>query len=422
MKSIYFCVIFVLFSMAGGASEMTASLLQQQKQYIQNPDQVDFSTYEDWTRVEQEVSHAALSLGDEAIAKGKVACLLLGGGQGSRLGSGRAKGLEPVSLIQRKSLLQMFLEKIACAQRKYRVELPLLVMTSSGNHQEIVEFLTQNQWFGLQERQIFFFTQDNLPFCDEKGQWLYTNEGHVLSGPDGNGRALHRLYESGGCDFLRAKGVEHITMIQIDNPLADPFDRMLIALHCHQHSDVSAIAVTRDYEGEKAGMFASEGGALRVIEYIEQFSKNFSFINTGLYCFTLDFVEHVGSNNLPLPWHLAHKQFFPGQCGWKFEYFIFDVFRYAERFSVLVKPRLECFSPLKNATGEKSIATVQKDLSLRDRKRYHELSRQEAQGAVELSWDFYYATPEEEKKWRSAVWPSSGYITPKQLFSHSPAL
>ncbi|MBS0628352.1 MAG: UTP--glucose-1-phosphate uridylyltransferase [Verrucomicrobia bacterium] len=424
----YFRVIFFVIGIVHCFSEQnfierglmdnnqSSSLKEKQKQFVLHPVKEDFSSYRDWTEATLEGSTEDILCGETLLKEGKVGCLLLAGGQGSRLGEGIAKGRVNVSLVQNKSLFQIFFEKTLYAGLQCGRKLPIAIMTSFYNHEETVEYLSSHNWFGLSEDQVYFFSQENLPFCDEEGNQIFQESGAIMEGPDGNGKALHRMYESGVLDAFRQLGVEHVNMIQIDNPLADPFDKSFIGFHHRKESDISIIAVTRESEGEKAGVLASDNGFCRIVEYTEKLQGPFSLLNTGLFCFKVDFIERIGKENKQLPWHIAYKKISEDKFAWKFEYFIFDVFSYAKTISVFVEPRSGCFSPLKNAEGDKSLKTVRRDLLQKDRDRYTLLTGKDAPASdIELSFAFYYPKPEEIILWKEVKWPSMGYITPEAL-------
>lgn len=403
----------ILLSIQSFAGEkMDQFLAKSQKEWILNPLQRENSSYQDWNEVFFSVTKEEEDLGEKILSQGKVACLLLAGGQGSRLGA-PLKGAVPVSVIEKKSLFQIFCEKTFYAGEKYGRKFPLIIMTSLQNHEETLSFFDENHYFGLSKDQVFFFSQQELPFCDDQGEWIKNSSGEVLKGPDGNGRALHELYESGLLAKMEEQGIEHIQMLQIDNPLADPFDARFIGFHKHREADISMISVAKESEEEKAGMLASDRGSLRVVEYTEKQDLSLSYLNIGLYCFTTSFIKKLGKDNLPLPWHTAYKKVDGEKYGWKFEYFIFDVFAYAKTFAVLVQPREECFSPLKNATGDKSLATVQRDLLAKDKRRYEAIIDRPAPEKLELSFVFYYPKSKDVEDWRKVVWPKEAYISNK---------
>lgn len=112
-----------------------------------------------------------------AIADGKVAVLLMAGGQGTRLGSADPKGCYDIGLPSHKSLFQLQAERIKALQgvaaakagkREEEVRIRWYVMTSAPTHDKTRAFFgwgTDGQKtaervnFGLDEDQVVFFQQ-----------------------------------------------------------------------------------------------------------------------------------------------------------------------------------------------------------------------------------------------------------------------
>src|SRR3989338_11495307 len=67
-------------------------------------------------------------IGEKCISEGKAACVLLAGGQGTRLSHTGPKGTYPVSPIQKKSLFQLVAEKVKAASLKANRPLLLAIM------------------------------------------------------------------------------------------------------------------------------------------------------------------------------------------------------------------------------------------------------------------------------------------------------
>ena len=61
----------------------------------------------------------AREVGEKLLAEGKVAALLVAGGQGSRLGFEHPKGMFPIGPVSGKTLFQIHLEKIVARSRRY---------------------------------------------------------------------------------------------------------------------------------------------------------------------------------------------------------------------------------------------------------------------------------------------------------------
>ncbi|MFI0478646.1 MAG: hypothetical protein ACH349_05975, partial [Candidatus Rhabdochlamydia sp.] len=87
-------------------------------------------------------------IGCELINQGKVGCLILAGGDGSRLDWKGPKGTFPICIKnQKKSLFQRLCEKIKKKQSLGQC-LQIAIMTSLSNHAETENFFKKNHFFG----------------------------------------------------------------------------------------------------------------------------------------------------------------------------------------------------------------------------------------------------------------------------------
>ncbi len=292
-------------------------------------------------------------IGQELLKEGAVGCLIVAGGQGSRLGFDGPKGLYP--LVGEKTLFQLILEK-GCKGR------PVAIMTSPTNHKATVDYFLKNDSFGLGDK-LSIFLQSELPILQDDGRLFMENATKLATGPNGNGIALQRLVEEGIAEKWRESGVRYITLIPVDNPLADPFDPELIGHHHLTESEVTVKCIKRGDPNEKVGVMVETPRGVEVVEYselpdqvrnskLDNGALEYPCANISLFCFSLPFAERVALEELPL--HLAHKKVksIEGEImGWKFETFIFDVLPLAKKVTALVYPRERCFAPLKEANG-----------------------------------------------------------------------
>jgi UDP-N-acetylglucosamine/UDP-N-acetylgalactosamine diphosphorylase len=364
-----------------------------------------------------------------ALENGKLnaGCLILAGGEGSRLGMRGPKGTAAVTLHRKKSLFQLLFERTKAASEKAGEPLPLSLMTSPLNHEATLLFLEEHAFFGLPREQLFIFQQNLLPYLDENGNWILLPSKKFAMAPDGNGGALKGFYTAGIWEKWRALGITDVAIVPIENALADPFDEKLISAHRNAGAQMTLKCIERTDPEEKVGVLVSEGGKLRVVEYFElplelRASRKqngallYPLANTGLLCARMDFIQKVGQEAaLSLPWHLQRKQFFNEtfwQDVWKFETFLFDLLPYAKKIHVSLYPREEVFAPLKNAQGDASLETVHEALLNADRRQYARVTGvpPPAERLFELDPAFYYPTASLLQKWRGRALPSHDYI------------
>lgn len=142
--------------------------------------------------------------GLELIDEGKVAFLLLAGGQGTRLGTSDPKGCYDIGLPSHKSLFQLMSERLrklselskgtsrqAGDKRRQnngeKPAVPWYVMTSPQTDEATQGFFKKHKFFGLDESSVFFFQQGTLPCISMQGKILLETPCTVTSAPDGNG-------------------------------------------------------------------------------------------------------------------------------------------------------------------------------------------------------------------------------------------
>jgi UDP-N-acetylglucosamine/UDP-N-acetylgalactosamine diphosphorylase len=374
--------------------------------------------------------------GQKLIEEGKVGCLFIAGGMGSRLHFDGPKGMFPISLIQKKTPFQIFAEKTIAAGKQCNRVLSIAVMTSPLNHNQTVHYFEENKYFGLEKGQIDFFCQKMLPFLDHDGNLFLDNIDHLAEGPDGNGSSLQEFYKSGIWKKWYDNGVRYLNYVLIDNLLADPFDAELAGFHQSEGVDIVIKCTSRENPEENVGVIIEMEDKVRVIEYSElpqseRLATNANgqlkhiAANLSLFSFSMDFIHQHANDELPL--HLAHKATeYVNEDGisvkskkpnaWKYEKFIFDVLPLAWSIKALLYPRESCFAPLKNDHGTDSPTTVQKALQDRDRQVIEEITGLTApERPFELDQAFYYPTPELLDKWKGKSLPEETYIKENSL-------
>lgn len=363
------------------------------------------------------------ALGMDLFTKGALGCLLVAGGQGTRAKFTQPKGLVPISNIKNKCFFQLFAEKTLAASHLAKKPLQLAIMTSPLNNAEIRSYFMDNNYFGLKEEQVDFFTQGMLPFLDNDGEIFFSSPGQIAKGPNGNGEAFKAFVNSGIWNKWQKKGISYINFIMIDNPLADPFDIALLDFHAKNNAELTLKCVERDNNEEKVGLIVKSSEHIKVIEYSEAPEKVFKdketypLANISLFLINMKTAFDVSSQKMPL--HIALKpaifynpktQLSETISAWKFEFFIFDILAFIKKVAVLVYPKSISFAPLKNADD---VERVQQALLNRDRAIFQTITHREPPSSTfELDQQFYYPTEELKQKWLDQEAPKTPYITP----------
>lgn len=345
--------------------------LEKQRELILHPPaamEMKVSPFHDFTIV-REPSYKPQ--GNQLLKEGKVGCVMLAGGQGTRLGFSGPKGMFPISPADNKTLFHLFAEKIAKARKDAGSRLPVALMTSPENHEQTVRFFEEHALL----EDVDFFMQTTLPILDERGQLLLDSHGEVIQGPDGNGAVFEAFIAAGVKEKWQKRGIEVVNFAPVDNPLADPFDPELIGYLDAGDYNLVVKAIFREDPKENVGVLVKRDGRVHVVEYTElPIAEKEARDERGILThrcanITLLALRMKDLNKYDLPLHLAHKAISEknnptplAPNAWKFEKFIFDIFPLIERIGVLVYPRRECFAPLKNLTGPDSVETVQKAL------------------------------------------------------------
>jgi UDP-N-acetylglucosamine/UDP-N-acetylgalactosamine diphosphorylase len=326
------------------------------------------------------LSDEAGEIGENAIEAGTVAVVTVAGGLGTRLGANRPKGMLPISPIMGKSIFQLHAEKIQAMMKKYDTVIPWYIMTSLNNDEMTRNFFEENRYFGLSTDNVSFFTQGVLPVIDLQGKLLMDSKSSIVTSPNGHGGTLLALKERGILSNMNERGIKHIFYHQVDNILIKIADPVYLGYHISAGAKMSPKVVQKTDPEEKVGIVGIKDGHLDTIEYSELSDEErhalnpdgtlkFGMGNPAIYLLDVDFVEKINKSLFALPYHKAIKKVScvdengckikPSENNAaKFEMFIFDALKHAEKSIIMEVVREDEFSPVKNAEGNSSPDTA----------------------------------------------------------------
>lgn len=320
--------------------------------------------------------------GAAALRAGKVAVILVAGGQGSRLGFDGPKGIYPVGPVTGASLFEIHARKVLRLEQRYGAQVPLYIMTSDVNDAATQAYFSDQGWFGLDRERVKFFVQGMWPALTAEGRVVLDTPAHLFMSPDGHGGTLSALRRTGMLADMQRRGIETVFYFQVDNPLVEVADPAFVGLHRRAGADISIKVCAKRDANEGLGVVVQKDGRCAIVEYsdLPQDQKEarrpdgtltFLYGSVAIHILSRAFLEQEAAAALPL--HVAHKKVpvcddagrsvTPAEPNaYKFEKFIFDIIPDAATALNVAFAREEEFSPLKNAGGADSPETVRRDL------------------------------------------------------------
>ena len=190
-----------------------------------------------------------MALGENLFRQGKVAELYMMGGRQGRFFSYDVPEEQRISRAisaqldvngQPRSLLELHMRHNLWSQRHYNAALPLWMMTSEMNQEAIEAFIQQNDYFGLPQSQVHFFSQGevgvfnpraedihakypDVPLAEAQayldkhqaspGNLLRFSDGTSAVRPPGHFDAIVQFILSGALDTALTQGVQYLYLV-----------------------------------------------------------------------------------------------------------------------------------------------------------------------------------------------------------------
>ncbi|MBQ8514614.1 MAG: UTP--glucose-1-phosphate uridylyltransferase [Ruminococcus sp.] len=317
-------------------------------------------------------------VGLSAIRAGKVACVLLAGGQGSRLGFEHPKGMYNVGITKELYIFECLFRNLMDVTEEAGSFVHLMIMTSESNDEETRAFLEENHYFGYSKEYVHFFVQEMAPVIDSDHHILMTAPDQIAMSPNGNGGWFSSMNRAGLLRLIAREGIEWLNVFAVDNVLQRMADPVFVGATIDSKCTCGGKAVAKADPQERVGVLCLEDGKPSIVEYYEMtdamihqrepdgtLSYNYGVILN--YLFRTDKLMDSLSRKLPL--HMAHKQVAhidekgnmvnPEEPNaYKFETLVLDMIHMQESCLAYEVVREKEFAPIKNKTGVDSVESA----------------------------------------------------------------
>jgi len=325
-----------------------------------------------------------VAAGIQAIQNCKVGAVLLAGGQGTRLGFDKPKGMYNIGVNKDLYIFEQLIANLKEVTKQAGATVPLYVMTSEKNNKDTVEFFEEKNYFGYPKDFVKFFIQDMAPSVDFNGKIYMEDECTISYSPNGNGGWFTSLQKAGLMEDIREKGVEWLNVFAVDNVLQKIADPAFVGATLLSGCQCGAKVVRKADCYEKVGVLCLEDGKPSIVEYYEM-SKEMAesrdengelLYRFGVilnYLFSVEKLVEIANNKLPV--HVVEKKIpymnenrekiSPEKPnGYKFELLVLDMIHEMDSCLSYEVVREHEFAPIKNKTGVDSVESARELLKL----------------------------------------------------------
>lgn len=318
------------------------------------------------------------NIGLEAIKAGKVGAVLLAGGQGTRLGFDKPKGMFNIGINKQVFIFQRLIENLMDVVKEAGVYIPLMIMTSEKNNDDTVNFFEEQNYFGYDKDYIMFFVQNMAPSVDFEGRLLLEGKGRLSLSPNGNGGWYSSLDSCGVLEKIKSMGVEWLNVFAVDNVLQRIADPEFVGATIKSECVSGAKVVRKASPDERVGVMCNEDGRPSIVEYYEltddmrdaKDENGEPAYNYGVilnYLLKVESLDKIFNNEMPI--HIVEKKIpyinSDGEYisplepnGYKFEELILDMIHMLDNCLPYEVERNREFAPVKNKEGIDSIDTA----------------------------------------------------------------
>lgn len=316
--------------------------------------------------------------GLEAIKNCKVGAILLAGGQGTRLGFDKAKGMYNIGVTKDLYIFEQLIANLKKVTDEAEAFVPLYIMTSDKNDEQTRAFFEEHNFFGYHKDFVKFFVQEMVPAVDFEGNVLVEAEDSLAMSPNGNGGWFNSLIKAGLGEDLKEKGVQWLNVFAVDNVLQQIADPVFVGATILSNCVSGAKVVRKCDPYERVGALCLEDGKPSIIEYYELTPEMAEATNESgsllygfgvilNYLFDVNTLFAIAEKQMPL--HIVEKKVpYIDECGnaikpetpnaYKFETLILDMIYMMDNCLSFEVEREREFAPIKNATGVDSVESA----------------------------------------------------------------
>ena len=315
------------------------------------------------------------SVGADAIKNGKVATVLLAGGQGTRLGFEKPKGMFDIGVTKELYIFECLINNLLKVVDDTGAYVPLYIMTSEKNHNDTVNFFEEKNFFGYDKNYVKFFIQDMAPSVDFNGKIYMESKSDISISPNGNGGWFSSIVRAGFLEDIKKHGIEWINVFAVDNVLQQIADPCFIGAVINSGSQSGSKVVSKVSPNERVGVLCMEDGKPSIVEYYEMTPEMIELLTDdgelaykyGVilnYLFSVDRLEEIVTEKMPvhvvkkkIPYMDSNGEFItPDEPnGYKFETLVLDMVHLQKSCLPYEVERCKEFAPVKNSEGVDSV-------------------------------------------------------------------
>lgn len=318
--------------------------------------------------------------GLEAIRQCQVGAVLLAGGQGTRLGQDKPKGMLNVGIHKELYLFEQLVNNLMEVVKEADAWVPLFVMTSEKNNADTVAFFKEKDYFGYNKDYVFFFVQEMAPSVGYDGKILMEAKDRLSTSPNGNGGWFSSLVKAGLLDKINELGVKFLNVFAVDNVLQKMADPVFVGATLEAGAVCGSKVVAKADPNERVGVLCLEDGRPSIVEYYEMTDeiihsrddKGNLLYNYGVilnYLFDVKTLTDILNRSMPthvvekkIPYINEKAELVKPQepNGYKFETLVLDMIHMMDNCLSFEVEREHEFAPIKNATGVDSLESARK--------------------------------------------------------------